>query len=230
MSIGAHTFKASLVSVASITTNAINTQSAGSTFVVFVAYTTGPTSLTITDNATGNSYTSLATAVDSGVGYSAQPFKAVNANGKSGHTFTVTFNGGNAIGTIWVVELIGVSTSPVDQVPAGNFDNASPYTSNTSGTTTQASEVALAMCATGTASGTETITWGGSQVFTTIDEQGDTNGATGATAFLNLSATGTVQSSFTASGGGTADAISFVATFKFVGEPSSLFFGAGTTS
>jgi len=229
IAVGAHVSKHSTSLVTVTTTNAVTSTASGSSFVVFTT-TGGATAPTITDSK-GNTYTQIGSTIAGGLGYCAAAYIKVNGTGGSSHTFTAT-TGTNENTSLYAVEVTGALTtaSIQDRSPAGILDTASPYTTNLTGATTQANELLLAFAATGTASGTETLTWGNS--FTAIDAEGDANFSTGGDAQLVVSAMGSYQGSVTSSGAGTTEAVMFILSLRSAvpGNPVGIFYGGGTTS
>jgi hypothetical protein len=213
--IGQHGTKAS----AATTDASASPTTTGSTLVVCVGwYTFSNVSLdSVTDNK-GNTYTRLQSTVNAGADANMRGgvFICQNATGGSGHTFTANWSATpDAMGIDWL-EVTGAASASLDQGPAGKsdtHDSTTPYTSNTTGTTTQAAElVVAALQSYTTTSDTESFTWGNS--FTKLDEQTDPNAWTSTTGYRIVSSTGTFQSSVTCSGGTPTDGISFIMTFK----------------
>ncbi len=228
IAVGGHVSKHSTSLVTVTTTAGVTTQASGSTFVVF-ATTGGTTAPTITDSNL-NVYSQVGSTITSALGYCGAMYIKVNGTGGSGHTFTATTLT-NENTSLYAIEVTGGPTSGIqDRAPAGILDTASAYTSNLTGATTQANELLLAFIATGTSSGTETLTWGNS--FGALDAEGDANFSTGGTASLVVSAMGSYQSSVTSSGAGTTEGICFIISLKDTtpGNPPGIFYGAGTTS
>lgn len=197
-------------SAASITTGSVTTAASGSTFVIFVAYDSGCFS-SISDSK-GNTYTQIQSEVNNaGHGNACRLYYCQNGTGGAGHTATLNMSP-SAFGNVHIVEITGGAlTGILDQAPAGLDDGASPFTSNTTGTTAQANELVLAFTETGGTSGPgETLTWGNS--FTQIDGQNDGSFHTSYAASLGVTSTGTYQSTFTSNQ--ASEAITFIATFK----------------
>jgi hypothetical protein len=212
MSLGAHTSAHSITALTAFTTTTPKTTSAtGSTFYVFVSFNSG--TIVVTDTF-GNTYSQVNTTVSSGgAQYEGALFKSAGASGGASHTWTATFSGGVGaqFSSLFVVEDTGSPT--VDQELNGIFDNATPFTSNTTATTAQAVELLIAFTTTGTnTAGPEVLTWGNG--FTQLDAEPDGNFVTGATASLVTSSVGTYQASFTSAGAGTNDAIVFLVALK----------------
>lgn len=200
------------------------TQVSGSSFYISIAWVSASATVpAITGKiggvADGNTYTQVQSTVTGTVAsYHVAIFKCELGHGGASHVFTATWGAAVDVSTMFIIEVLnGAATSPTDQAPAGLLDQASPYTSNVTGTTAQADELALAFAYTGSSSGTEVLAWGNS--FAALDAEGNANSAmTGGTATLSLVSIGTYQSSFTSSGGGTTEAISFILTVKSAGS------------
>lgn len=176
------------------TSDALTTAASGSTFVVALVFYNDQTSVSIADSKS-NTYTHIGSLTASGSGAgSVDLWYCQNGTGGSSHTWTPTFDGFNPC-LVLVVEVLGAATSGVlDQTTAWLYDASSPFTSNTTGTTSQAAEMALAFTFTGATTG-DTLTWGNG--FTQIGALSD-GFCSGASAYKILSSTGTVQSSITA--------------------------------
>lgn len=189
---------------------------------------TAPTSVTgkIGGVADGNTYSLVGSVADSVVnagqvkfaiyhcpGATGGPSGGASAGGAS-HVFTVTFPASQDQSSIWLVAL--PAGSVVDQTTAGIADGASPYTSNNA-TTTQASETLIAFTTTATSGGTELLAWGNS--FASLgDALGNAALLTGDTAVRTVAATGTYQSSFTSTGAGTTEGLTFLVTVQNPGS------------
>lgn len=212
--VGAHTAKQSAAAPGntSITTDAIDTTTNGSSFVVFVNYT-GATPPAVTDNK-GNTYRQVGAAVDFPTPAApAAMFYCEDAQGGIGHTFTTSF-GVNTLCGMWVVEVVGGRLfGLIDRQPAGQGTSTQPFLSPSSGTTRQEDELVLAFTATGTTIiGTEKITWGNG--FYPLDALSNTLSVTGGTAYLVSRGEQSYQSSLVSQDGGTSEAICFIATFR----------------
>jgi hypothetical protein len=196
----------------SFTTGAVTTAVSGSTFVIGMLSGGSTNPATPTDSK-GNTYTQIRATVN----HTAW-FYCENGIGGAGHTATGKQAASDS-GTVYFVEITNGLTSGIkDQDVTGIQDLATPFTTNTTGTTVQANELALALYATGTPSGTEVITWGNG--FTQVDADGNSSFVTGGIAKKVLSATGTVQGSITSSV--ATDATGFVATFKEVAAAAGI--------
>jgi hypothetical protein len=191
---------------------AVTTQVSGSTFVLSIGYLTADGLPTTIADTFLNTYTKINTEVDSGTGYSHVSYYCQNGVGGNSHIVTATWAGAG-LRLIAFVEITGGAISGIlDQSPAIFFDNSSPFTSNTTGTTTQANELIYSFTVTGSVSGAETLTWGNS--FIALDDAPDAARITGGNAYLIASSTGTFQSSFTSTGASTTDALTSIYTFK----------------
>lgn len=194
------------------TTTASVTQVSGSAILVAVVGGASITTLNVPTDSKGNTYTAIAAQVNATTGSKNQWYYCENAIGGTAHTWTSTSTGVD-IRTIFILEIKGgVLSGILDQATTGVEDLVSPYTSNVSGTTTQAAEMAVAFVSTDSVTGTETITWGNG--FTQSTAAADANFATGGIGTQILGSTQTVTSSITSAGAGTTGAVSFVATFK----------------
>jgi|SRR5690349_18714142 len=220
---------------ASPTSGTLTTQATGSTIVVFVGwYDSGADITSVTDNKGNGNYTQIQSSIQyaGDTNFRAAMFYKQNAAGGSGHTVTANFDESADLAAIFFIEVTGGLTSGIlDQNPAGNTDTTDPYTSNTTGTTAQANELALTCAQTyTTTAGPETLNWSANS-YTALDAETDPANWTGGSAKKVLSATGTQQSSVSSSGAGAAAALMFIATFKAAAEPpaTSLFFGSGST-
>lgn len=197
------------------------TQATGSAFLLWEVGGGGITTLSTPTDNKGNTYTAGAAQVTSAGGAKCRWWYIENGAGGAGHTWTFPSTGSD-IRSVFVLEIKGGALSGIlDQAPAGIADATSPYTSNTTGTTAQANEMIVAMVATDTVSGTETITWGGG--FAQSMAIGDATFVTGGLGTQISSATGTFTSSITSSGAGTTGVVSFVASFKEAAGGGSTF-------
>lgn len=202
----------------SATSGAINTAASNSTFVVYVVSFPQAGTHSVSDNKS-NSYTAINTQTNP----SPQPvtvaiFYKENGAGGSGHTFTAT----NASGTnflIIAVEVTGGAASILDTHPAANNDAASPYTSTSTGTLSQAVELALAFQTDDRGGTTNAATWGGG--FTLLLDAPDSANVTGSVATQITAATTALTSSLTISTSSIAE--TWVVTFKDGGSADVLF-------
>jgi len=203
--------------VNSIATGGANTAASGSSFVVFAATSaSGFAATPITDNK-GNAFTPV-TALGSGLAVVGQIFYCQNGVGGSGHVFTAhNPTGTNTVMSIWAVEIQnGSLTGVLDQFANGLDDATSPFTSNTTPTTTQSSELVLAFMYDNRTSANAPV-WGNG--YTQLQDVSNTAGITGGCAALNVRNEGAQQSSFTAGSSGITEAVSFIATFKGAQSP-----------
>lgn len=209
--IGAH------IATAAATSAAITTAAASSTFAACIGWYSG-TLTSLNDNKGNGNYTQIQSTISAtDTAFKVALFYFQNGVGGSGHTCTANFSAGPALAGILVVEITGgLTTGILDQAPVGKIDthtDATPYTSTVTSATTQAAEIAIAFTHTYTnTAGPESHTWGNS--YTGIDSLTDPNFWTAASSFKILSATGTQQSSMTASGATATDSATFIATFK----------------
>ena len=180
------------------TTPAVTTQASGSTFVVFAIIPVAASfaaSTPFTDSKS-NTYTQIGSEVNTG-NCKTRLYYCQNGSGGSSHTFTVT-TVGQTYATVYAIEVTGGATSGIlDKSPAGLYDTSSPFTSDVTGTTSQANELLLGFVGTDTPSGTETITWGNS--FTQVDADGNSAYVTGGSAKRNVTSAASYQVSITSS-------------------------------
>jgi len=215
IAIGGHTATAGSATSSAITT----TGGSGTVFAISVGWygTVSITGLTgkLGASSDGNTYTQVGSTV-AGVdtSFKTATFECVGGAGGASHTFIAAFSGSPTLVAVIPVEVTGTTTSsPRDQAPAILDDNTSPYTSNTTGTTSQADEIAITFFHTYTnTAGPEVITR--TDGYTALDTMSDPAVWTGGSAYKVLTATGTQQSSFTSSGAGTNDALSAIITYK----------------
>lgn len=216
IALGAHVSAANGVAGLAITTATRTTAASGSTFSVAVVwFASGGVGAvpTVTDSK-GNTYTQVGSALTNGNNRCAI-FESVNGTGGTLHTFTATFLANQDVISIWANEITGALTvSPRDQAPGGNDDNASPYTSLTTGTTAQPNEILIAYGFTLSVSGTEVFTWGNSFTGTGDDQTNANADFTGTSGTRVVSAVNTYQASFTSTGAGSTEALVFIVTYK----------------
>lgn len=211
----------------------VNTNVSGSTFVVCIAHENASTINTVTDNF-GNTWVKQGSTYAGGTGatFAQEIWMCVNGVGGTGLIVTAAQTPTN-LGAMYFDEILnGDLTSPLDQNSGWTTDGATPFTQAV-GPTTSAAEVLLAYAMTGSNSGTEVLTWGGTNVFTALDAQGNANFFTGGSAKFLTSSTGTYTASVTSAGAGTGAVNLIVLSFKApsnVSEPDSLFFGSGTVN
>lgn len=230
---GAHTSWFFNNSAAGTSGNFTSTGGSGTVFSMYVGWYGGGAAPTITDNKGNNASwvqvgSTLSLSADTNE--KGALFECVGGTGGSSHTVTVTFSGTQTVASAWLQEWTGLATtSPRDKAPGGNSATASPYTSLSTGTTSQADEVVLAYCSTLSASGTETFNWTANSFTATGDVQNNANAdQTGDSAYRIVSATGNYQASFTSSGAGTTAAVVFIVTYKGASSGSTLDVDAGT--
>jgi hypothetical protein len=193
-----------LVNATTVTVTATSTN--GSTWVVWCASNGGFGATPITDNK-GNTYTQIQSNVTAFTVTGTLWYKE-NGTGGASHTWTGTPLG-SALSTLIVVEITGgLSSGIFDQSAAALDDLATPFTSNVTGTTTQANELVLAFMFDNRSAGA--TTWGNSYV--SLVDLANTTGVTAGAAKLNVTATGTQQSSFT--NANVTEAVTWIATFK----------------
>lgn len=209
IAVGQHVSVQGTSNATSFTTPAATTAASGSTFLISVAF--NPGNFSSVSDSKSNTYVSIQTEVDDNTHGNASWWKyAQNGTGGAGHTATINVAAADLC-NVHLTEITGGATTGIlDQAPAGINDTTSPFTSNTTGTTTQANELVLAFVQTGGTGATETLTWGNS--YTAVDTLNNTNFRTSYVGKLNVTSTGTQQSSVTSSS--AAAAISFIATFK----------------
>lgn len=222
--VGASSLVAAGGGSSSATTGAITTNVSASSFLIFVIWYIGPGSAglvgtvsdTINGSASGNTYTQIGTDASFGGLITVQLFKCENGNGGVNHVAATSVVAGSSP-LLGLIEVTGAAlSSAVDQVssPLWNDDVASPFTANAI-TITQASELILAFTSTGTVSGTEVLTWGGSGgTFVQVQAEGDAARVTGAVAKLLVSAIATYNVSFTSAGAGTTECQTALVSFK----------------
>lgn len=198
---------------ATVTVTATSTN--GASWVVFAADVGGWGATPITDNK-GNTYTQIGTNVTAFTVVGTLWYKEAGTGGAS-HTFTATPSSSN-LASIIVVEITGGASSILDQSATGNDDVSSPFTSSVTGNTTVANELVLAFQF-DNRSATTAPTWGNS--YASLVDLSNTSGITCSAAKLNVTATGTQQSSFTDAA--VTEAVSYIATFKEAGTADTLF-------
>lgn len=215
-SIGVHSHIQGTTASTTLVTPAVTTQAANSTFVI-APIAAGTSNITAVADSKSNAYSQIQPQFNTSFGSCIQWFRKENGTGGASHTSTTTLGTGQ-VATAYFVELLGTASSGVlDQSVAFAADASSPFTTSTTGTTTQVDSIALAFYATDTPSGTETITWGNG--FAQIDADGNSAFVTGGIAFLVLSALQTVTGSITSSV--ATDTAGAVATFKALATSST---------
>lgn len=195
-----------------VTTPAKTTQVSGSTFLIVASTDVGGTSLNTPTDSKGNIYTPINTQFTMNWGGFVRAWYCENAVGGTSHTFTATNTAGASAIQITAIEITGGRTSGIlDQFTAWLSDASSPYTTNTTGTTAQANELALVFEGTDTSAATA-ITWGNGYAVVPGSEETDAAHMTGGFGYKVLSATGTEQGSITATNSVAGNGI--VITFK----------------
>lgn len=199
------------------TSNTTTTQASGSVIVVATCFTNAQTIVHLADSK-GNTYVPITGLGSNGMGGSCALWYCSNAVGGTNHSWTVYYDGFTPC-LLMAAEVTGwTGTGTPDQTVAWLYDNATPHTSNTTGTTTAADEMALAFLQSN-GSSAETFTWGGG--FTVIASQ--TASIRGSFASQLLSSAQTVQSSVTL-GNGTAATSTVVTLKEYVSSPSTPLF------
>lgn len=212
---------------ATAVTGGVTTNATGSTFVVGIATTDTFVATPVTDSKS-NTYVQIESEATAFT-VKQRLYYCENGVGGSGHTFTATVNSAGNLVSICAVEVRGGALSGIlDQHAPANDDALTPFTSGTTGTTTQANEAVLAFYIDDRSSGAPT--WGNG--FSQIDDWSNTSGITGGSSGKLVSATGTQQSSFT---GSLTEAQTIIATFKELSASSLGFvpsrtFGRGPNS
>jgi len=125
---------------AGITTTTGNLVVLSSTFYRYDEFTS------VSDNGTGNTWTqSIATHHASSFLCGTREDYNASINGKAGHTFSLTLTnvGVGIYPTIAVTEISGASASPLDKTATGDDTTGTSHTTASTGTLTQAKELAL---------------------------------------------------------------------------------------
>ncbi len=176
------------------------TSTAGSTIVLVANHDAGA-GASFSHNKAG-SITTIGAGFDNfGTSVGSRIARLENNPGGSGHTFTMTLSGG---GHLAVIEIAGADTASYD-VSDQVADTSTPYDSP-SVTTTQANETAIGYFVT-ESTGTSHVAGNG---FTSLLY--NTDYWNSCVAYKSLSATGSVNSSFTCTG--TPAGQVYIATFK----------------
>lgn len=191
------------------------TQVSGSSFAIVVF--DDATSRSVADNK-GNTlnYTLVGTTF-SGIA-NCSLFLCRNGVGGAGHIATASSAGGSSDIEAYLFEILSadITAALVDAISSPQWKDevhsaATPYLSNNI-TSVAAGDLLVAIIATVTHSGTETLTWNNS--FTQVVADGDsTHFSSGIGKRVNVAA-GTYNSSVSSAGGGTDEAISMVVAFK----------------
>lgn len=195
------------------TTAGVTTAASGSSFVIFLN-DSGSGTRSVSDNKS-NTYTQIGvTGSFFGGASNTSVWLKINGAGGTGHTATGTLTGGTFLEVHGPFEITGGAlASLVEAFPATmwNDDTATPFTSN-SVTTANADDLLLSFTATGTSSGTETLTYANGFVPVTAD--GNSAQFSGGVAKRVGVAPGTYFSQFTSAGAGTTEALITVIAFK----------------
>jgi hypothetical protein len=203
IAVGQHT-SASTTGASAVTGN-LTTQASGSVIVLICGYSSG--GFTSVSDSKSNSYTTaVAEIADASMGAAARILYKENATGGATHNFTLTATAGSLL----VVEITGAKTSgALDKAPIGLVDTASPFTSTSTGTLTQAAELAVGGIVSN-AGGTASFTAGAS--FTRQDQITDgTQFWCSALGTLITAATTAINTSWTEAG--TSRSLNLIATF-----------------
>jgi len=181
-------------------TGAVDTQTAGSTFVVVAIWDNG-TFTSIADNK-GNSanYSLIGSEQAGGALSKMRVYRCENGIGGTGHTATITCS--TPVVTAFFVEITGANSASFDAGSAAQASDASSPFTVTSGTLSQPAECVVAVCGADSASNPATIAE--SSGFTI--QESELNGSTfwtGGIATKITAATTALTPSFTSSGSGT---------------------------
>lgn len=185
---------------ASVATGAITTAASGSSFLYIVQYDQSFTSLV---DSKGNSIGTPILA-ESSISYfsglKTRIYLCTNGTGGASHTATLTQSGSGAA-NVYLIEVTGGALSSLlDVISTPVEDNATPFTTNLTGTLSQANELAIAVYAFNTGGGTATATFGNS--FTAVKAVTDADlYYTSAVGKLVVAATTSIQGSVTLSAG-----------------------------
>jgi len=121
------------------TTNAVTTQSSGSTFIIDVCWDNSATITTISDSKS-NTYTIQGTVQGNSGGQSkGVRYICVNGTGGASHTATVLCSNTGAFPSIFFTEIKGGLTSGIVDIHIQGQDDTSPFGAST-GTLAQANE------------------------------------------------------------------------------------------
>ncbi len=138
-------------------------------------------------------------------------------HGGEDYNVVASFSDVQNVVSVFIVEVLnGRLYELVDRLPSGRNASSQPFTSNPTGLTRQAREMALAFTGTGSASGTEVFSW--LRGFVPVDVFGDPSNFTGSTAYARLPYAGSYEASFFSSGAGTAEVSIFVVTLRELGH------------
>lgn len=199
------------VSATSITTAAVTTQSSGST--LWLGGLLAQAGFTSFSDSKSNTYTQNgATQNYAGAAGEGRRARKVNATGGTSHTFTLTLSFAGFC-TIFMIEATGANTTESLDQANQIEDTTSPFDSPAVNTTV-ADEILFGLAGDDATSPTHTA----GQSFTKLDDQSNSDGGTGCSAYRIVSATGSYFSSFTMTGSPTSVATS-IDTFKEAGGP-----------
>jgi hypothetical protein len=225
IAIGAHDSNLLTSGTSSVTTAAVTTQAAGSSFIVFTVNYGDDNVLSVADNKGNPNYTRIGVELDNtGDGFYVGAWVCENCVGGASHQVTLTVDL-TTLAAVYFVEITGGVTSGLVDVSNSAVDSATPFTAAVAPT---AGNRLLLSFITGN-SGSGTVTYNGtSQSFTSVDAE--TNGNTGLTGQLaqrSVTANGATlyQPNFTASAGNRASVFT-IALKEAAGAPSP---GVGST-
>lgn len=175
------------------TTTGISTLG-GSTLVVCLSWDIGVNFTSIADSAS-NSWTIIGTELST-ASMKNRMYYAPNITPSASHTVTFTASG-NAFISMWVVELRGVATAPLD-TSAAQTDNTSPFVSTTA-TNTEANAVLVGHIGANVSGTTPPVIYTPGNSFTSQEQIQDfTSFYTGAVATKIVTASASQEASFTA--------------------------------
>lgn len=197
----------SVVNVAITTgTTPSPTAATGSSFVAIFGHenaTTINATTGVTDNF-ANTYVKQGSTLAGGgaAAFACEWWLCTNGAGGTAHIATAIQSGAQ-LGIGFLIEVTGGAlASLLDQNSGFLGDGTSPWTNAV--TTTNANDLLIGCGLTGSNSGTETDTWGGTNVLTMLDQLGNANFFTGCTGKLVVAATGTYTASLTSTSTGVA--------------------------
>lgn len=194
-----------------VSSTAGTSNATGSTFVALLSYGSNQSVTGVTDSKGNGAYTLVDSQTNNGV--TVDVWVLENGAGGSGHYATATLSGSGAYPTIYLVEIVGGSATPVD-VHAKAADSTTPYTVTTP-TLSQADELILTIAGYsgfGGAAHTSSNT-------TTVDVENNTYYYTSIVTKKVVSATTAFTPSFT-NGLTTPDGALIAVTFKQFGGTS----------
>lgn len=204
---------ASVIGTVLLTSTAANAQVTGTTtngssWIAFAGDTVGWGATPIADNK-GNVFSQIGTNVTASTfGVTGTLWYKSKGIGGASHTFTATPSSTDLV-SMAILELTGEAANALDQFVTGFDKVGTPFISGTTAATTQANEIVIAF-EFDNRSAVSGITWGNG--YTSLVDLTNTSGITLSIAKLNVTATGTQQSSFT--NANTTNAVSYIATFK----------------